>query len=56
MLSEEVTPDTIAEVVSAWTGIPAGKMLSSETEKLLNMEAELSRRVVGQRAALTGSF
>ena len=52
MLSEEVTPDTIAEVVSAWTGIPAGKMLQGETQKLLNMEAELGRRVVGQKEAV----
>jgi hypothetical protein len=52
MLSEEVTPDTIAEVVSAWTGIPAGKMLQGETEKLLNMESELGKRVVGQTEAV----
>ncbi|MCS4490186.1 ATP-dependent chaperone ClpB [Corynebacterium sp. ES2794-CONJ1] len=52
MLSEEVTPDTIAEVVSAWTGIPAGKMLQGETEKLLNMESELAKRVVGQQQAV----
>ena len=52
MLSEEVTPDTIAEVVSAWTGIPAGKMLEGETEKLLHMEAELGKRVVGQLDAV----
>ena len=53
MLSEEVTPDTIAEVVSAWTGIPAGKMLQGETEKLLNMESVLGQRVVGQKEAVT---
>ena len=53
MLDEEVSPDTIAEVVSAWTGIPAGKMLQGETEKLLNMEAVLGKRVVGQREAVT---
>ena len=52
MLSEEVTPDTIAEVVSAWTGIPAGKMLQGETEKLLAMESFLGRRVVGQAEAV----
>ena len=52
MLSEEVTPDTIAEVVSAWTGIPAGKMLEGETEKLLHMEDELGKRVVGQLDAV----
>ncbi|MBC3185780.1 ATP-dependent chaperone ClpB [Corynebacterium sp. zg-331] len=53
MLTEEVSPDTIAEVVSAWTGIPAGKMMQGETEKLLAMEAELGKRVVGQREAVT---
>ena len=53
MLTEEVTPDTIAEVVSAWTGIPAGKMLQGETEKLLHMEDELGKRVVGQFDAVT---
>ena len=52
MLTEEVTPDTIAEVVSAWTGIPAGKMLQGETEKLLHMEDVLGERVVGQKAAV----
>ncbi|MDO4929205.1 MAG: ATP-dependent chaperone ClpB [Corynebacterium sp.] len=52
MIAEEVTPDTIAEVVSAWTGIPAGKMLQGETEKLLHMEDELGKRVVGQAAAV----
>ncbi|AKK09808.1 ATP-dependent chaperone ClpB [Corynebacterium testudinoris] len=52
MLSEEVTPDTIAEVVSAWTGIPAGKMLQGETEKLLAMEMVLGNRVVGQQEAV----
>ncbi|QGU01186.1 Chaperone protein ClpB [Corynebacterium kalinowskii] len=53
MITEEVTPDTIAEVVSAWTGIPAGKMMQGETEKLLNMEGELGKRVVGQLEAVT---
>ena len=53
MLTEEVTPDTIADVVSAWTGIPAGKMLEGETQKLLNMESVLGRRVVGQKEAVT---
>ncbi|MCQ9344010.1 ATP-dependent chaperone ClpB [Corynebacterium kozikiae] len=52
MITEEVTPDTIAEVVSAWTGIPAGKMLQGETEKLLHMEDELGKRVVGQLEAV----
>ncbi|HEY4598550.1 ATP-dependent chaperone ClpB, partial [Corynebacterium sp.] len=52
MLTEEVTPDTIADVVSAWTGIPAGKMLQGETEKLLEMESVLAGRVVGQKQAV----
>lgn len=52
MLSEEVTPETAAEVVSAWTGIPAGKMMQGETEKLLAMEKVLGRRVVGQDQAV----
>jgi ATP-dependent Clp protease ATP-binding subunit ClpB len=52
MLTEEVTPDTIAEVVSAWTGVPAGKMLEGETEKLLAMEKMLGGRVVGQEEAV----
>ncbi|AGF73521.1 ATP-dependent chaperone ClpB [Corynebacterium halotolerans] len=52
MLTEEVTPDTIAEVVSAWTGIPAGKMLAGETEKLLAMERVIAKRVVGQHEAV----
>ncbi len=52
MVSEEVTADDIAEVISAWTGIPAGKMLQGETEKLLNMEAELGKRLIGQKSAV----
>src|SRR5699024_5822967 len=52
MLKEEVGPEDVAEVVSAWTGIPVGKMLEGETEKLLRMEDELGRRVVGQREAV----
>ncbi|MCT1547921.1 ATP-dependent chaperone ClpB [Corynebacterium amycolatum] len=52
MLKEEVTPQEVAEVVSAWTGIPAGKMMQGETEKLLEMELNLGRRVVGQTAAV----
>ncbi|MFC3963430.1 ATP-dependent chaperone ClpB, partial [Nocardia jiangsuensis] len=52
MLKEEVGPDDIAEVVSAWTGIPVGKMLEGETQKLLRMEDELGRRVVGQLDAV----
>ncbi|MFM9378793.1 ATP-dependent chaperone ClpB [Gordonia sp. VNK21] len=53
MLSEEVGPDAVAEVVSAWTGVPAGKMLEGETAKLLRMEAELGKRVIGQTEAVT---
>ncbi len=49
MLKEEVGPDDIADVVSAWTGIPAGRLLEGETAKLLRMEDELGKRVVGQR-------
>ncbi|RTL66407.1 MAG: ATP-dependent chaperone ClpB [Pseudonocardiaceae bacterium] len=52
MLKEEVGPDDVAEVVSAWTGIPAGRMLEGETAKLLRMEDELGRRVVGQADAV----
>lgn len=53
MVSEEVTADEIAEVISAWTGIPAGKMLQGESEKLLNMEEELGKRLIGQKQAVT---
>ncbi|WP_101950591.1 ATP-dependent chaperone ClpB [Mycobacterium sp. 3519A] len=52
MLKEEVGPDDIADVVSAWTGIPAGRMLEGETAKLLRMEEELGKRVVGQTKAV----
>jgi len=52
MVKEEVGPDDVADVVSAWTGIPAGRLLEGETGKLLRMEEELSRRVVGQRTAV----
>src|SRR5688572_20879333 len=52
MLKEEVGPDDVADVVSAWTGIPAGSLLEGETAKLLRMEDELSRRVVGQAEAV----
>jgi len=52
MLKEEVGPDDIADVVAAWTGIPAGRLLEGETAKLLRMEDELGRRVVGQRNAV----
>jgi ATP-dependent Clp protease ATP-binding subunit ClpB len=53
MLKEEVGPDDVADVVSSWTGIPAGRMLEGETAKLLRMEDELGRRVVGQPEAVT---
>ncbi|REN95229.1 ATP-dependent Clp protease ATP-binding subunit, partial [Mycobacterium tuberculosis] len=53
MLKEEVGPDDIADVVSAWTGIPAGRLLEGETAKLLRMEDELGKRVIGQKAAVT---
>ncbi|HEX6232381.1 MAG TPA: ATP-dependent chaperone ClpB [Jiangellaceae bacterium] len=52
MVKEEVGPDDVADVVSAWTGIPAGRLLEGETGKLLRMEEELGRRVVGQQAAV----
>ena len=52
MIKEEVDSQDIAEVVSRWTGIPVQRMLSSEREKLLHMEAELHRRVVGQQQAI----
>ena len=52
MVKEEVTADDIAEVVAAWTGIPAGRLLEGESQKLLRMEDELSKRVVGQHEAV----
>ncbi|MEU4763946.1 ATP-dependent chaperone ClpB [Actinosynnema sp. NPDC023794] len=52
MLKEEVGPDDVADVVSAWTGIPAGRLLEGETAKLLRMEEELAKRVVGQAEAV----
>ena len=53
LVSEAVRPEQIAEVVERWTGIPTTKMLEGEREKLLRMEEELGRRVIGQRQALT---
>jgi ATP-dependent Clp protease ATP-binding subunit ClpB len=53
LVREEVTADDIAEVVSRWTGIPVSRMLQSEREKLLNLEQELHRRVIGQDEAIT---
>jgi ATP-dependent Clp protease ATP-binding subunit ClpB len=52
LVKEEVTADDIADVVSAWTGIPAGRLLEGETAKLLRMEEGLGQRVIGQRAAV----
>jgi ATP-dependent Clp protease ATP-binding subunit ClpB len=52
MLKEEVSPDDVADVVSAWTGIPAGRLLEGETAKLLRMEDEIGKRVVGQAEAV----
>jgi len=52
LIKEEVTPEDIAEVVSRWTGIPVTRMLQSEREKLLNMEVELHKRVIGQDEAI----
>ena len=52
MIKEEVDAEDIAEVVARWTGIPVQRMLSSEREKLLNMESELHKRVVGQQQAI----
>ena len=52
VLKEEVTSEEIAEVVSAWTGVPVSKMMQGEVEKLQNLEAELHKRVVGQDAAV----
>ena len=52
LLKEEVTSEEIAEVVSAWTGVPVSKMMQGEVEKLKNLEAELHKRVVGQDAAV----
>lgn len=53
MVREEVTAEDIAEVVSRWTGIPVTKMLQSEREKLLHLEEELHKRVIGQEEAIT---
>src|SRR3954468_4379386 len=52
LVKEEVTADDIADVVSAWTGIPAGRLMEGETAKLLRMEDELGKRVIGQRRAI----
>nr|WSY53067.1 ATP-dependent chaperone ClpB [Streptomyces sp. NBC_00886] len=52
MVKDEVGPDDIADVVGSWTGIPAGRLLEGETQKLLRMEEELGRRLIGQHEAV----
>jgi ATP-dependent Clp protease ATP-binding subunit ClpB len=52
MVKEEVGPDDVADVVASWTGIPAGRLLEGETGKLLRMESELGRRLIGQSRAV----
>ncbi|WP_067822039.1 ATP-dependent chaperone ClpB [Actinomadura kijaniata] len=52
MVKEEVGPDDVADVVASWTGIPAGRLMEGETAKLLRMEDELGRRLIGQRTAV----
>ncbi|WP_306318418.1 MULTISPECIES: ATP-dependent chaperone ClpB [unclassified Streptomyces] len=52
MVKEEVGPDDIADVVASWTGIPAGRLLEGETQKLLRMEDELGKRLIGQTEAV----
>ena len=53
MIKEEVDAEDIADVVSRWTGIPVNKMMQSEKDKLLHLEEELHKRVVGQNEAIT---
>ncbi|MFE7319078.1 ATP-dependent chaperone ClpB [Streptomyces sp. NPDC057555] len=53
MVKEEVGPDDIADVVGSWTGIPAGRLLEGETQKLLRMEEELGKRLIGQTEAVS---
>ncbi|MEV5340283.1 ATP-dependent chaperone ClpB [Streptomyces sp. NPDC052676] len=52
MVKEEVGPDDIADVVASWTGIPAGRLLEGETQKLLRMEEEIGKRLIGQQEAV----
>ncbi|AJZ82067.1 ATP-dependent chaperone ClpB [Streptomyces antimycoticus] len=52
MVKEEVGPDDVADVVASWTGIPAGRLLEGETKKLLRMEEELGKRLIGQMEAV----
>ncbi|NQX30045.1 AAA family ATPase [Microbacteriaceae bacterium VKM Ac-2854] len=53
MVNDSVTADDIAAVIAAWTGIPVGKLMQGETEKLLHLETELHRRLIGQERAVT---
>jgi ATP-dependent Clp protease ATP-binding subunit ClpB len=52
MVNDQVTEEDIASVIAAWTGIPVGKLLQGETEKLLHLEAELGKRLIGQKEAV----
>ncbi|HEU0256657.1 MAG TPA: AAA family ATPase [Microbacteriaceae bacterium] len=52
MVGDQVTADDIATVISAWTGIPVGRLLQGESEKLLNLEGELGKRIIGQKEAV----
>ena len=52
LLREEVTEDDIADIISRWTGIPVSKLVASEREKLLHLDEELHRRVIGQNEAV----
>ncbi|MGX5697334.1 ATP-dependent Clp protease ATP-binding subunit [Agromyces soli] len=52
MVNEQVTDEDIAAVIAAWTGIPVGKLMQGETEKLLHLESELGKRLIGQKAAV----
>ena len=52
MVGDQVTEEDIAEVIAAWTGIPVGRLLQGESERLVHLEAELGKRLVGQRAAV----
>ncbi|SEB77602.1 ATP-dependent Clp protease ATP-binding subunit ClpB [Paramicrobacterium humi] len=53
MVNEQVTEDDIAAVIAAWTGIPVGRLMQGETEKLLHLESELGKRLIGQKRAVT---
>ncbi|GAB2826430.1 ATP-dependent chaperone ClpB [Alpinimonas psychrophila] len=52
MVNDHVTPEDIAAVIAAWTGIPVGRLLQGETEKLLNLENEIGKRLIGQKKAV----